>query len=135
MENLFHLIAMLGQLLSLFIPIFGSHEVITINSMAFFILYEFFALSYTDMLNLKYSRLGHLCFWLIMTFSTISVALEYFVYVFEQPADQKDKDMNVNMKNRTSLLPSNNQYTDTAQYFNIATVACYSLLVLQFFMK
>jgi hypothetical protein len=34
--SLFHLMSMLEQLMIIFIPVFGSHEVITTNSIAFF---------------------------------------------------------------------------------------------------
>lgn len=137
MENLFHLIAMVGQFLVIFIPIFGSHEVITNNSMAFFILYEFFALSYTNMLNLKYSRLTRLCFWLLLIFSTIAVAFEYFVYTFEQRAEEIYKDNYNITTNETQSSSSSNHYTHAAEYFDLAkeigellaTLACYSMLI------
>lgn len=72
-ESLFHLMGMVAQLLIIFIPIFGQHEVITTNSVAFFILYEFFSLSYTDMLDLKYSKLSRLFLWLLIIFSMVIV--------------------------------------------------------------
>lgn len=143
MEKLFHLTSMVGQLLIIFIPIFGSHEVITTNSMAFFILYEFFSASYTDILNLEHSKLGRLCFWLFIVFSTVAVAFEYFVYALDHLAEEQSENSGVYLKNTTSVLPSASHYTINSQYFDVgreacellATIACYSLLVLQFFKK
>ncbi|UJR19588.1 hypothetical protein I4U23_022723 [Adineta vaga] len=111
--------------------------------MAFFILYEFFSASYTDMLDLKYSKLSRLCFWLLIIFSTIAVAFEYFVYAFDQLVEEKGDGINGSMKNETFLVPSDSHYINIAQYFDIgkeicellATVSCYSLLILQFFIK
>ncbi|CAF1377933.1 unnamed protein product, partial [Didymodactylos carnosus] len=47
-RSLFHLMSRLEILLIVLIPIFTTHDVISTNSIAFFILYEFFAQSYNN---------------------------------------------------------------------------------------
>lgn len=143
-ENLFHLMAMVGQLLIIFIPIFGAHEVITTKTIAFIVLYEVFSQSYTDMLDLKYSKLTCLCLWFMIIFSTLSIGFEYFVYALEQMIEEKNKNDNNNyLDNESSFLSSNSEYKDAIRYFIVAreitelisTIACYLLLLLQFFIK
>jgi hypothetical protein len=93
------------------------------------------------MLDLKYSILSRLCFWLLIIFSTVTVAFEYFAYAFEQLAE--DKESKNASDNSLSGDGTREQHTGNAHYFSAArefselaaTIACYLLLVLQFFMK
>ncbi|CAF0940443.1 unnamed protein product [Adineta steineri] len=143
-QSIFELIAMMTEMLIIFIPIFGTHEAITTTSVTFFMLYKFLSASYTDMLDLKYSKLSRFCLWMLVLFSILSVVFEYFVYGFEQLIEENTKNHQNYQKNQTSTLSSStNQYKNTENYFVIArelsefigTIACYSLLILQFFMK
>ena len=139
-ETIFHFMAKVTELLIIFIPIFGSHEMMTTNSVAFFILYEFFSLSYTDMLDLKYSKLSRLCLWLLIIFTTVTIGFEYFAYAFEQLVEDAVK---VTGNTTSSSTGADAQLTGTPYYFTIskefselfATFSCYALLVLQFFIK
>ena len=93
------------------------------------------------MLDLKYSKASRLCFWLLIVFTILTIAFEYFVYAFEQLAEDKGE-RNGN-QTQSSLTGADSQYKDAAYYFILsrefselsATVACYSLLILQFFTK
>ncbi|CAF1313855.1 unnamed protein product [Adineta steineri] len=96
------------------------------------------------MLDLKYSKLSRFCLWMLVLFSILSVVFEYFVYGFEQLIEENTKNHQNYQKNQTSTLSSStDQYKNTENYFVIArelsefigTIACYSLLILQFFMK
>ena len=93
------------------------------------------------MLDLKYSKASRLCFWLLIVFTILTIAFEYFAYAFEQLAEDKGE-RNAN-QTQSLLTGGERQYKGTAYYFILsrefselsATVACYSLLLLQFFMK
>lgn len=130
-HNLFHLMSRLEVLLIILIPIFATYDVVSTNSIAFFILYEFFSHNYNNQ-DLIYPGYSKLSFWLLIIFATVTVICENFEYVYDnyaQAAHEAHKDKN------------EEYYYRIARYFlyanNImemaASLSCYALLLLQFF--
>ena len=129
-HNLFHLMSRLEVLLIVLIPIFTSYDVISTNSIAFFILYEFFSHSYNNP-DLVYSGTSRLSFWLLIIFATMTVLFENFEFVYDQRAEDAH---NATTKEYNEELTRIFLYTSNIMEI-LASVACYVLLLLQFFSK
>lgn len=127
-HTLFHLMSRLEVLLFIMIPIFSSYDVNSTNSIAFFILYEFFSESYINH-DLKYSRLSRLSFWLLIILATISVICENIEFAYSRRAENEH---NPSTKEYYHKIANGMEYTNHISDF-LATLSCYSLLLLQFF--
>jgi hypothetical protein len=149
-HNLFHLMSRLEVLLIVLIPMFTTYDVITSNTIAFFVLYEFFSNSYNNP-DLAYNFLWCLSFWALIVFSTATVVCENFEFVYYLRSQKNNSNTNLLLpyRSQTSSYSSsagsddNEKYSKIAENMDIsaksleviATFACYTLLILQFFPK
>jgi hypothetical protein len=96
-DNLFHLMSRLEVLLIVLIRIFTAYDVVSTNSIAFFILYEFFSHSYNNP-DLIYSGYSRLSFWLLIIFATATVICQNFEFAYDRRAqdahDATDEERN-----------------------------------------
>jgi hypothetical protein len=129
-HNLFHLMSRLEVLLIVLIPIFTTYDIISTNSIAFFILYEFFSQTYNNP-DLIYSGYSRLSFWLLIIFATVDVICQNFEFVY----DRREEDAhNHTSEERNHKLALGFQYASNISEL-CASAACYVLLLLQFFSK
>ncbi|UJR21040.1 hypothetical protein I4U23_024140 [Adineta vaga] len=129
-HSLFHLMSRLEVLLIILIPIFSTYDVISTNSIAFFILYEFFSHSYHNP-DLIYSGCSRLAFWLLIILATTTVICENFEFVYSRlQQDTHDPSLEKHYYNLALAF----QYASNISEL-CASIACYVLLLLQFFSK
>jgi len=132
-HNLFHLMSRLEVLLIILIPIFTTYEVVSTNSIAFFILYEFFSHSYNNP-DLIYSGYSRLSFWLLIILATATVICENFEYVYDRQAQAADEAHD--QKNEERYYKIAFGFLCASNVMEIcASLAWYVLLLLQFFSK
>jgi hypothetical protein len=132
-HNLFHLMSRLEVLLIVLIPIFTTYDVISTNSIAFFILYEFFSHSYNNP-DLIYSGCSRLSFWLLIICATMTVLCENFEFVYDRRAQDAHAAHDSASEERMHTFAMGFQYASNIMELS-ASMACYVLLVLQFFSK
>ena len=139
-HNLFHLMSRLEVLLIILIPIFTSYDVTSSNSIAFFILYEFFSHSYNNP-DLLYSGPSRLSFWLLIIFATMAVLCKNFQFVYQHNTQQPftalnnaTTEGNNASEARNSKLEHGFDYASNIMEL-LAAMACYVLLLLQFYSK
>lgn len=130
-HNLFHLMSRLEVLLIILIPIFTTYDVISTNSIAFFILYEFFSHSYNNP-DLIYSGYSRLSFWLLIILATATVICENFEFVYDRHA--QDAHEAHDQKNEERYYKISVAFLAASNVMEIcASISCYALILLQFF--
>ena len=120
-------------LLIILIPLYTTYDVISTNSIAFFVLYDFFSHFYNNQ-SLVFSKLSRASFWALIVFATVTVICENVEFIFDNRAQS------ALVANRTSEehfykdLATRYKYASNAAEM-LASIACYTLLTLQFFLK
>lgn len=132
-HNLFHLMSRLEVLLIILIPIFTTYDVVSTNSIAFFILYEFFSHTYNNQ-DLRFLFYSKLSFWLLIVFATATVVCENFEYVYDNYANRAAEAHDKRNEEFYLRIARNFLYASNTMEI-LASLSCYALLLLQFFSK
>ncbi|CAF1449688.1 unnamed protein product [Rotaria magnacalcarata] len=118
----------LEVLLIVLIPLYADYDVVSTNSIAFFVLYDLFSKFYNNE-NLKYRKWSVLSFWSLILFATVTVMLANVEFILlriakEDPLKEKD------YHHKAQIM----KYTSRASEI-VATIACYVLIALQLIPK